>query len=569
MEKKLLEFNTIQEFELWKMDIEKYTKSSYVKEHGTYKSKSFTRTTFVCHRSGCYKSKGKGERHLKLQGTNKINAFCTAAIKLTETQDKCKIEFLETHLGHEHDLGNLFLSKLDKETIAAKLAAKIPMTAILDEVRDSVASEDLERLHLLTRKDLYNIEQQYNLSSTAVRHKSDAVSVQAWVNEVKENGCVLLYKPQGEIIDLYDLKENDFMLVIMNEGQNQMLRKYGQDCICIDSTHGLNAYGFELHTLLVLNEIREGFPCCFCITNRSDVEAMKIFFSAIRKKIDFAIQPRVFMSDMADSYYNAWIQVMEAATFRLYCTWHVDRAWRKNLSKINSKEKRDIIYKQLRTLMQETDEKAFDAMLASFLELLLTDPETQEFYEYFLKYYTNISKCWAYCHRMKSGLNTNMHIERMHRTIKYIYLNGKHTKRLDKAISAILKFVRDKLFDQVIIINKGKLCSKINSIRSRHIKSNSLSFESILPHEEGWQIFSSTSKDFYYIHEENKNCQCKLICTDCNICFHRFSCTCLDSSIKWNMCKHVHLLSKYLKTLPFAEEDIFENSGNFAYSTLF
>ena len=42
-------------------------------------------------------------------------------------------------------------------------------------------------------------------------------------------------------------------------------------------------------------------------------------------------------------------------------------------------------------------------------------------------------------------------------------------------------------------------------------------------------------------------CDCKLICTGCGSCIHQFSCTCVDSCIKWNMCKHIHLVCRYLR----------------------
>ena len=77
-------------------------------------------------------------------------------------------------------------------------------------------------------------------------------------------------------------------------------------------------------------------------------------------------------------------------------------------------------------------------------------------------------RSWAYCHRLQGGLNTNMHIERMHHTIKYVYLHGKNVKRLDKAIIALMSFVRDKLFDRLIVLSKGKLTTKLKDIRKRH-----------------------------------------------------------------------------------------------------
>jgi len=60
----------------------------------------------------------------------------------------------------------------------------------------------------------------------------------------------------------------------------------------------------------------------------------------------------------------------------------------------------------------------------------------------------------------KSGLNTNMHLERMQGVIKHIYLKGKKPRRVDIAINALMRFLRDKLSDKLISNHKGKLTSK-------------------------------------------------------------------------------------------------------------
>lgn len=106
------------------------------------------------------------------------------------------------------------------------------------------------------------------------------------------------------------------------------------------------------------------------------------------------------------------------------------------------------VYRELRTLMQETDVNAFSLMIEKCINNILADPDTFEFGKYFQMQYANKVTSWAYAYRLNSGLNTNMHIERMHRTIKYMYLKGKNIKRLDKAIHAILRFVRDKMFQR-------------------------------------------------------------------------------------------------------------------------
>ena len=108
------------------------------------------------------------------------------------------------------------------------------------------------------------------------------------------------------------------------------------------------------------------------------------------------------------------------------------------------------------------------------MEFLKTDSETEEFALYFEEQCTKNPNAWANCHRLHAGLNTNMHIERMHKSIKYFYLKGKNVNRLDKTLNAIMTFVRDKLVGRLIMIYKGKLSSKFQDLRRRHKASINL-----------------------------------------------------------------------------------------------
>lgn len=125
------------------------------------------------------------------------------------------------------------------------------------------------------------------------------------------------------------------------------------------------------------------------------------------------------MSDITDIYINAWKEVMGEPANRLYCSWHVDQAWRRNLPKITTKDRQAEAYKMLRTLMEERDEQAFALMLESTIENLTQENSTLEFGKYFKSTYSSCYKSWAYCFRKNLGLNTNMHVERMHKTLKY------------------------------------------------------------------------------------------------------------------------------------------------------
>lgn len=542
------QFSSFSDFSKWKDNIECNSNSKYSKYRGAKQSGSQMIHYFSCHRSGFHCRKGE-DRVLKSQGSNKINGHCPASLKVVESSDgTCQVTFNKTHVGHVNDIGHLSLSETERQALAAKIALKIPFDTILDEIRDSVSVSDPQRIHLLTKKDLHNINDSFNLSADVIHHKNDALSVEAWVNKMNENekSSVLFYKPQGETSPHHPhLKDEDFVLIIMNEAQGEILKKYGHDCICIDGTHGLNNYGFELITLLTIDDLREGFPCAFLISNRSDEAVLNIFFSKVYNQVG-KISPYVFMSDMAEAFYNAWVNIHSPSTKRLYCTWHVDNAWRKNLPKIKNQDKQIYVYKVLRTLLEQLDAVTFEDMLQQSIRKFLNDEDTAEFGKYFRDHYYKNKTSWAYCYRLYSGLNTNMHIERMHRTIKYIYLKGKNVKRLDKALHAIMKFVRDKLFDRLIAIHKGKLTSKLKDLRNKH-KLSTLIMRNVTKTDYGWDITSS-GDDKYKITENNINCKCSLICTECNACIHKYSCSCLDYAVKWNMCKHIHYICQHNTT---------------------
>jgi len=65
----------------------------------------------------------------------------------------------------------------------------------------------------------------------------------------------------------------------------------------------------------------------------------------------------VIMSDDIHVYCNAWNQVMGPPTHHLLCTWHVHKAWHKNVHKI----KRSVsVYKTVHTQTELADSQIFD-----------------------------------------------------------------------------------------------------------------------------------------------------------------------------------------------------------------
>ena len=161
------------------------------------------------------------------------------------------------------------------------------------------------------------------------------------------------------------------ILGIQTEFQKDMLLKFGDKCVCIDSTHGTNMYDFNLITVLVIDGFGEGIPVAWAIANREDVTMLVEFLKAIKKRTGH-LKPQWFMSDDANQYFNAWKGVFWGdETTKLLCAWHVDRAWRTALlHHIDTKQSRIVVYHQLRILLMENQEASFRQLLQQFISFL-------------------------------------------------------------------------------------------------------------------------------------------------------------------------------------------------------
>ncbi|GFS50417.1 uncharacterized protein NPIL_235841 [Nephila pilipes] len=196
------------------------------------------------------------------------------------------------------------------------------------------------------------------------------------------------------------------------------------------------------------------------------------------------------------------------------CTWHVDRSWRRNSSKLIKKPENQVeAYKAVRCLLIETEEEAFSIMLKEALKIFSEKDEFKEFKNYFEHVYCKRTEAWAYCYRKWLGINTNMLIESMHRTIKYVYLQGKKVKRLDRALFYLMKFVR--VFDRLICLEKGKISSKIAQLRKRHKVGQELTSLCIRKNEEEWSVASTKSNEIYIV---KKKCCMLRMCKECKQC---------------------------------------------------
>jgi len=452
---------------------------------------------------------------------------------------------------------------------------------IIDSIRDAEVTDDTHRRSLLLeRKDLHNISRDFNIDYATKRHKNDAISIKLWVEEMKmlETQCpVLYYKSQDE--DDWNgeegiLSKHDFVLILMTKFQQETLQKFGRDKICVDGTHGTNAYDIQLYTVVTVNEFGSGCPVAFCLSNRSDELIFQLFFEKIKFNVE-VIDCKVFMTDDAPAFYNAWIAIMGPVEHRLLCTWHVDKNWRQNLSKISGgSEKKSIVYKTLRILLQTTSIEEFKNNLQNVIRDLKQDKDTYTFGVYFEKYYSKRPECWAYCYRLRLGINTNMYLESFHKVLKHIYLEGKRVKRLDKTINALNKYSRDSQYKRLIKLSKNIPTEKVQRVRQSHNSSKLIKLEQIqiVENKKVYIIKSlSNPSQQHYIIKTDETCtqsSC-LKCKKCDICIHTFHCSCIDNVIKANICKHIHACAREFISLDGnTENTVFQDSNMTEQKTL-
>lgn len=544
-------FGSSMEFEQWLKNVSKDTSSKYIKGE-RYKTSSGSICIYNCHRSGHFVSKSEGKRHLKIGGSCKIGFFCPARIK-TVTQEKSgqvsiDVTFFSNHIGHQCEVGKLALTKDEKDAIAGKLLAGIPHQSILQNIAQRVSPT--KRMALTKPQDLRNIAAKYGVNNSVIRSVNDALSVDLWVTEMEKstNNPILLYKPYA--VESAAAETNDFILVFMNDAQENILKLYGEEIISVDSTHGTNKYNIQLTSIVVRDDNWEGFPVAFLWSIRQTEDVFKLFFSAIYERIG-PLKTKTFISDDYPAFYNAWKSVFGPSKFYLLCDWHVKRAWSKNASTghhiIRNLDKRNEVLNDLFLLSREVDKLTFNKLLEIFILKFSSDLETQDFVNYFLRNYDNRKEQWAACYRIGANINTNMAVERWHKDLKYNSdLKGKCGGRLDRAIHSLMKSLQLKLQGRLVSLERGKLTKKISLLRKAHKTAEEKSKEiDILQTEDDlWIVPSFTQFGETYKVRQLKLDElhkCNLKCEICNTCLHEFRCSCPDSAIRYNLCKHIHV----------------------------
>lgn len=142
---------------------------------------------------------------------------------VTNIEGRITVDYCKTHVGHSKSIKFLHLPKEERDELAGKIKIGVIETfdRILDDIRESVVSnENIHRLHIVDKQDLYNIVRDYELDRDVV-HKNDAFSTEMWVQEqmaLGEDSPVLYFKMQ-RCEKNNELMKDDFMIVLMTKYQ--------------------------------------------------------------------------------------------------------------------------------------------------------------------------------------------------------------------------------------------------------------------------------------------------------------------------------------------------------------
>lgn len=532
LEEKEEKFDTEKEFLNWKKNLEETTNTRFNPDKTEILKSSTTCSTFNCHRSGkiiITVPDSKKKRSLKLRGTKKLHGVCPAKMKLVHnaSNGKYKVYFCDQHVGNDvnnkKELGFVSLHKEDRVELASKISSGIPLQRIRDQNTDESVLDDcfnakLNRLKLLTNQDLHSIEDTFNVKSSERKprpFKNDVDNVEAWLKNQGKN--VLFFKEQNSLSDRFpNLEKQDIEIVLMWPAQKKLIKKFSNNVIGMDGSHGINRYNFLLQTLLILDYDGEGYPAAFAISNRNDKILIDVFLTCIKAEVG-SLSPKTLITDMQASYYNSWVEMMQKPVYRLYCTWHFFETLRKNQSKIQNKDKRKAVMEEVYSIASETDEKEFREKLNRFLNN--SDPDLQEFIKYFRNQYASDEdtiRRWAYCYRMFAGINTNMHLEAFHRILKYMHGRGKVIKTLYDGLEVIYTCLVSQLMSISIKIIRGKVTPKLRNLRQAHKKmenflKNNDKF-SATPIEESvkWEVPSFQNADNFEVQELNNSIEMEI-----------------------------------------------------------
>ncbi len=212
-------------------------------------------------------------------------------------------------------------------------------------LKQSEANFPYSRLVRLTEGDLRKFALKVGLNKNIKPGAADFTETRRLVDELRSKGYMVYLKLPGEdpgscstipdCVRKY-LTKKDLFLFVQTELQARLMEKYGI-IIGTDGTHGTLSYGnLKLISLFVTTYDEDesvderGFPVGLIISTSERTDVHKAAITCVRLNVREDWKPKLIMSDMAFSAFNAWSEIFTGIHW-LWCVFHVWQAWHKKI----------------------------------------------------------------------------------------------------------------------------------------------------------------------------------------------------------------------------------------------
>ena len=541
----------------------------FVKKRGDEKRSKSPSTTYqlVCHRDGIptckvksnvNKESCKATRSRNKKGSCKINGLCPARFYVHELFDgKVTVRYIH---NHAHSLAfnqSKFLPIPNdiRNDISVKLALGVPVTKVLDSIRSMFTSRNdrdtiEERIlpyHLIDRKSILNIKQSMKNGSYQ-HHEDNATSVYIKVQQLRSENYdpVLLYKPQGTFNESlsHALDNQDFILAVMTKQQSEIFNRFANVILCMNSTHKTNQHRYKLITLMVPDEFRHGYPVAFCICSKETSAVFTLFLQSVKDRCPNA-NVRIVMTDDDLAGFTAAKQVFGNDVERYLCIWHVHQSWLRQLRSIRDSNDKINVYSYLCAMLEAKSKNEYrryhDKFISSYQNVY------PDFISYFQSTYSKRPQEWCLGFRRHeyANVNTNMFVESFHNKLKSVYWDKKLNRRVDRLLDTLLQIERDIYVNHL----SSNIYDSGNTGNSNNRHSSGLQIDDNCVNQVNeitFTVDSQSSSNQYTVKKINTVCKeqyCYVKCKNfpcIDLCYHMYTCTCIDFGYKKHICKHVH-----------------------------
>lgn len=154
---------------------------------------------------------------------------------------------------------------------------------------------------------------------------------------------------------------------------------------------------------------------------------------------------------------------------------------------------------------------------------------------------------WAHCCRINAGINTNMALESLNKFLKYNLLGGNARVTVEQLLDTWDEVIEEKMWNKIHSLHRPTSDNYQDKIVATAHRRAEGFLEKVKATEFGkFKVLSSTGKNFYDVEYGSIECQCLgTVCRVCEICFHRYKCSCTEYLVRGYICKHCHMVAMF------------------------